>query len=72
MTQRWRSKVMLSRDRGTVRLVHHTVAERKWAYDGDSPVGRLDRVLGATWEEGWTVIAMAQAWRVAYPWEKPS
>ena len=26
-------------------LVHHTVAEREWAYERQSPVGKLDKAL---------------------------
>ena len=26
-------------------IVHHTDADREWAYDRDSDVGRLDKVL---------------------------
>ena len=72
MIQRWSSKVMLSHDRRSMRLVHHTAAEREWAYDRDLPVGRLERALGETWEEAWTVVAMAQEWRVAHLWETSS
>jgi len=50
-------------------LVHHTDAEREWAYDRESPVGRLDRALDEAREKGWTVVDMAREWRVVYPWE---
>ena len=40
-------------------LVHHTDAEREWAYDRDSPVGRLDKALDEAQEKGWTVVDMA-------------
>ena len=50
-------------------LVHHTDAEREWAYDRQSPVGRLDRALDEAREKGWIVVDMAREWRVVYPWE---
>jgi phosphoserine phosphatase len=53
-------------------LVHHTDAEREWAYDRESPVGRLDNALDEAREKGWTVVDMALEWRVVYPWEAPS
>jgi phosphoserine phosphatase len=49
-------------------LVHHTDAAREWAYDRDSPVGRLDKALDEAREKGWTVVDMARDWRVVYPW----
>ena len=50
-------------------LVHHTDAEREWAYDRDSLVGRLDKALDEARAKGWTVVDMAREWRVVYPWE---
>jgi hypothetical protein len=50
-------------------LVHHTDAEREWAYDRESPVGRLDKALDEARDKGWTVVDMARDWRVVYPWE---
>jgi hypothetical protein len=50
-------------------LVHHTDADREWAYDRDSMVGRLDKALDEAREKGWTVVDMAREWRVVYPWE---
>ncbi len=50
-------------------LVHHTDAEREWAYDRDSLVGRLDKALDEAREKGWTVVDMAREWRIVYPWQ---
>ena len=52
-----------------VGLVHHTDAEREWAYDRESHVGRLDKALDEAREKGWTVLDMAPEWQVVYPWE---
>jgi len=47
--------------------VHHTDAEREWAYDRESHVGRLDRGLDEAEARGWTVVDMAEDWRVVHP-----
>jgi hypothetical protein len=48
-------------------LVHHTDAEREWAYDKDSAVGRLDKALTEAEAKGWTVVDMKDDWNVIYP-----
>ena len=53
-------------------LVHHTDAEREWAYDRESPIGQLDRALDEAREKGWTLVDMAREWRVVFPWEESS
>jgi len=50
-------------------LVHHTDAEREWAYDRDSHVGRLDQALTEAEKNGWTVVDMKDDWDVIYPHE---
>ena len=47
--------------------LHHTDAEREWAYDRDSPVGKLDKGLDQAKKDGWTVIDMKKDWKVVYP-----
>jgi phosphoserine phosphatase len=47
-------------------LVHHTDAEREWAYDRESAVGRLDRALDDATARGWTVVSMKQDWRTIF------
>jgi len=47
--------------------LHHTDAEREWAYDRDSHIGRLDKGLNEALEKGWTVIDMKKDWKVIYP-----
>jgi len=49
--------------------VHHTDAEREWAYDRDSHIGRLDKGLDQALNDGWTVIDMKKDWKVIYPFE---
>lgn len=52
-------------------LVHHTDAEREWAYDRDSHIGRLDQALDQAHADGWTVIDMQADWSVIYPPDEP-
>jgi phosphoserine phosphatase len=51
-------------------LVHHTDAEREWAYDRNSHVGRLDKALDEATRRGWTVASMKTDWKVIFPFEK--
>ena len=48
-------------------LVHHTDAEREWAYDRNSHVGSLDKALDEANAKGWTVVDMKNDWRVVFP-----
>ncbi|MEZ6148082.1 MAG: HAD family hydrolase [Planctomycetaceae bacterium] len=48
-------------------IIHHTDAEREWAYDRDSHIGRLARALDEAPERGWTVVDMKQDWARIYP-----
>ena len=50
-------------------LVHHTDAEREWAYDRQSPVGQLDNALDEANRRGWIVVNMKRDWKVIYPFE---
>jgi hypothetical protein len=48
-------------------IVHHTDAEREWAYDRTSPIGRLDHALDEARRRGWTVVDMKQDWKRVFP-----
>jgi hypothetical protein len=50
-------------------LLHHTDAEREWAYDRDSHVGRLDEALRHASASGWTVVDMARDWKRVFAFE---
>jgi len=50
--------------------VHHTDAEREWAYDRDSHIGRLDKGFDEAAAKGWTVADMKDDWSVVYPFER--
>jgi hypothetical protein len=46
--------------------IHHTDAEREWAYDREASIGRLDKGLDEARSKGWTVVDMKQDWKVIY------
>lgn len=48
-------------------IVHHTDAEREFAYDRNSPFGKLDKGLDVAKSKGWTVLDMKQEWKTIYP-----
>jgi len=47
--------------------VHHTDAEREWAYDRESSIGRLNKGLDEANEKGWIVVDMKNDWNKIYP-----
>jgi phosphoglycolate phosphatase-like HAD superfamily hydrolase len=47
--------------------VHHTDAEREWAYDRESHIGRLDEGLDEARARGWTIVDMKADWKRIYP-----
>jgi hypothetical protein len=51
-------------------LVHHTDAEREWAYDRASSIGRLDKALDEAQAKGWTIVDMKDDWKIIFPFEK--
>jgi phosphoglycolate phosphatase-like HAD superfamily hydrolase len=51
-------------------FIHHTDAEREWAYDRTSSIGRLDKGLDEAEARGWTVVDMKEHWKVIYPFQK--
>ncbi|MBL8745188.1 MAG: haloacid dehalogenase-like hydrolase [Phycisphaerae bacterium] len=48
-------------------FVHHTDAEREWAYDRASRIGRLDGVLDEAASRGWVIIDMKGDWATVFP-----
>ena len=48
-------------------IIHHTDAEREWAYDRDSSEGRLIRGLDEADENGWLIVDMANDWLRVFP-----
>jgi hypothetical protein len=43
--------------------VHHTDAEREWAYDRESHIGRLDKGLDEAIEKGWILVDIENDWK---------
>ena len=50
-------------------LVHHTDADREWAYDRNSSVGKLDKAWDEAVQRGWLIVDMKRDWKVIYPFE---
>lgn len=48
-------------------IVHHDDAEREYAHDRKSKVGRLDKALDAAKPAGWTVVSVKYDWREVFP-----
>lgn len=47
--------------------VHHTDAEREFAYDRQSHIGQLDKGLDEAKAKGWTVVSMKDDWKAIFP-----
>jgi phosphoglycolate phosphatase-like HAD superfamily hydrolase len=59
-------------DRGTrfMGLVHHTDAEREWAYGAESKIGTFsDALMAEAKKNGWTVVSMKDDWKTIFPSE---
>jgi phosphoglycolate phosphatase-like HAD superfamily hydrolase len=50
-------------------IVHHTDAEREYAYDRKSSIGRLDKALDEANAKGWTAVSMKTDWKKIFPFE---
>jgi len=48
-------------------LVRHTDAEREWAYDRDSHIGRLSCGLDEAPKRGWLIVDMKRDWKRIFP-----
>jgi len=48
-------------------LVHHDDAEREWAYDRKSSIGKLDKAWDEAVAKGWTVVSMKDDWATIFP-----
>ena len=48
-------------------LVHHTDADREWAYDRESAVGRLDAAWDEAVAKGWTLVNIKDDWASVFP-----
>jgi haloacid dehalogenase-like hydrolase len=50
-------------------LVHHTDAEREYAYDRQSHFGKLDKALDAAAINKWTVVDMKKDWKRVFAFD---
>jgi hypothetical protein len=50
-------------------IVHHTDAEREWAYDRDSKIGKLDEALDRARARGFSVVDMKRDWETVFPFD---
>jgi hypothetical protein len=48
-------------------IVHHDDAEREFAYDRESHVGKLARGLDEGPQRGWTIVSMKDDWKTIFP-----
>jgi hypothetical protein len=44
----------------------HTDAEREYAYDRRSHIGKLDKALDEAGQRGWTVVDMKRDWKAVH------
>lgn len=51
-------------------LIHHDDADREWAYDRTSHIGKLDTAWDEAKAKGWTVVSMKEDWSVIHPASK--
>jgi phosphoserine phosphatase len=47
-------------------IIHHTDAEREWAYDRQTHVGRLDTALKEAPGRNWVVVDMKRDWKTVH------
>lgn len=54
-------------------LVHHDDAEREYAYDADSRIGRFSKSLAEEAQNHkWIIVSMKNDWKILFPYEKES
>ncbi len=51
-------------------IVHHTDAQREYAYDRQSKIGKLDKAWDEATQRGWTVVDMAKDWKAVFAPER--
>jgi phosphoglycolate phosphatase-like HAD superfamily hydrolase len=51
-------------------IVHHTDAQREYAYDRESHIGKLDKAWDEATKRGWIVVDMKADWKVIYPFQQ--
>jgi len=56
--------------RRLVLIVHHDDAQREFAYDRESHVGKLDKAWDEAREQNWIVVSMQSDWNKVFAFEK--
>jgi hypothetical protein len=56
--------------RSLVLIVHHDDAEREFAYDRESHIGKLDKAWDEAKSKGWIVVSMKSDWKKIFSFEK--
>lgn len=50
-------------------IIHHTDSLREYAYDRNSPIGRLEKGLDNASDFNWTIVDMKTDWKVIFPFD---
>jgi phosphoglycolate phosphatase-like HAD superfamily hydrolase len=50
--------------------VHHDDAEREYAYDRNSHIGKLDKGLDEARAKGWPLVSMKRDWKAIFPFQR--
>lgn len=48
-------------------IVHHTDAQREYAYDRESRIGKLDKALDEATRLGWAIVDIKTDWKFIFP-----
>ena len=64
---RW---VTAAKGPGFAMLIHHTDADREYAYDRESAFGKLDKALNEAERRNWLVVDMKADWKKVYAFDK--
>ncbi|MFB2564166.1 HAD family hydrolase [Rhizobium sp. IMFF44] len=64
---RW---VTAAKGPGFAMLIHHTDADREYAYDRQSAFGKLDRALDEADRRNWLVVDMKKDWKKVFTFEQ--
>jgi hypothetical protein len=51
-------------------IVHHTDADREYAYDRKAGLARLDKGLDEAPKRGWVLVDMKKDWKRVFAFEK--
>ncbi len=51
-------------------FLHHTDADREYAYDRQSHVGKLDKVLDMAKKNDWIIVDMKRDWKRVFPFDR--